>query len=245
MKGQNQANKIIQKGSVYFFYRPKVESENEEIQRFFFILKPEKQKKYHLLIVGKKHLPETKKHESYFLLVDKVSEDKKALLDSLKEKHYQTKTKGERIQPVSHCLAEGKYLIVEHQGHTHFCYQITNPKALKKEQAEFNLQKEDDYLISVKNPQQPSSPGTGLGEKQKVNYPIEIQEKFSNYRFINLDTPEFLDYSGAEILLVSQPKQNLTERYKNLQTCLEKIDTDGLVKEFASISPPEAVAPLE
>jgi len=61
-----------------FIYRPKVESENEEIQRFFFILKPEKQKKYHLLIVGKKHLTETKKHKSYFLLVDKASEDKKA-----------------------------------------------------------------------------------------------------------------------------------------------------------------------
>jgi len=151
-------------------------------------------------------------------------------LDSLKEKHYQTK--GERIQLVSRCLAKGKYLIVEHQGHTHFCYQITNPKALKKEQTEFNLQKEDDYLISVKNPQQPSSPGTGLGEKQKVNYPIELQKKFSSYRFINLDIPEFLDYSGAEILLVSQPKQKLTERYKDLQTCLEKVDTDNLVKEF-------------
>jgi len=47
---------------------------------------------------------------------NKANEDKKALLDSLKEKHYQTKTKRERIQPVSHCLAEGKYLIVEHQG---------------------------------------------------------------------------------------------------------------------------------
>ena len=57
--------------------------------------------------------------------------------------------------------------------------------------------------------------------------------------------PEFLDYSGAEILLVSQPQQNLTERYKDLQTCLEKIDADNLMKEFASISPPEAVAPLE
>jgi len=84
-----------------------------------------------------------------------------------------------------------------------------------------------------------------LGEKKKVNYPTELQERFSSYRFINLDTPEFLDYSGAEILLVSQPKQNLTEHCKDLQTCLEKIDTDNLVKEFASISPPEAVVPLE
>src|SRR5687768_117435 len=140
----NKEVKIVQKGSICFFCRPKIE--NEDIQRFFFILKPEKQKKYHLLIVGKKHLPEVKKHESYFLFVDKVSENRKTLLESLEEKHYQTKTRGERTQPVSHCLAEGKYLIIEHHGHAHFCYQITKPAELKKEQIEFNLQKEDDYL---------------------------------------------------------------------------------------------------
>jgi len=171
------------------------------------------------LIIGKKHLPETKQHESYFLFIDKVSEDRKALLKSLEEKHYQTKTRGERIEPVSHCLAEGKYLIVEHRGHTHFCYQIINPTELKKEQMEFNLQKEDDYLIKVKNPQQPSPPGVGIREQQKVSYPPEIQEKFANYRFINLDNPQFLDYAGVEILLITQLQQNLTERYEDLKVC--------------------------
>jgi len=215
---KEQKIKIIQKGSIYFFYRPKIENK-ENVQRFFFILKPEKQKKYHLLIVGKKHLPETKQHESYFLFVDKVNEDKKVILESLEEKHYQTKTRGERIQPVSHCLAEGKYLIVKHQGHTHFCYQIINPTELKKEQEAFNLKKHDDYLISVKNPQQPSPAGIGLGIKQKAHFPLEIQEKFASYRFINLDNPQFLDYEGAEILLTTQPRQELTERYPELQTC--------------------------
>lgn len=215
---QNQENKIIQKGNVYFFYRPKIGNE-EEVQRFFFILKPENQKKYHLLIVGKKHLPESKQHESYFLFVDKVSEDKKSLLESLEKKHYQTKTRGEQTQPTSHCLAEGKYLIIEHHGHTHFCYQIINPSELKKEQIEFNLQKKDDYLISVKNPQQSSPPKTGSGEQKKVNYPSEIQEKFANHRFISLNEPIFLDYSGAEILLTVQPRQNLVERYEDLQVC--------------------------
>lgn len=215
---QNQENKIIQKGNVYFFYRPKIGNE-EEVQRFFFVLKPENQKKYHLLIVGKKHLPEPKQSESYFLFVDKVSEDKKSLLESLEKKHYQTKTRGEQTQPTSHCLAEGKYLIIEHHGHTHFFYQIINPSELKKEQIEFNLQKKDDYLISVKNPQQPSPPKMGLGEQKKVNYPSKIQEKFANYRFISLSEPNFLDYPGAEILLTTQSRQNLVERYEDLQVC--------------------------
>jgi hypothetical protein len=215
---QNQENKIIQKGNIYFFYRPKIGNQ-EEIQRFFFVLRPEGKNKYHLLIVGKKHLPESKQHESYFLFVDKVSEDRKSLLGSLEEKHYQTKTRGEQTQPTSHCLAEGKYLIIKHYEHTHFCYQITNPTELKKEQTDFNLQKKDDYLISVKNPQQSSPPKMGLGEQKKVNYPLEIQEKFANYRFVSLSEPNFLDYPGTEILLTTQPRQNLVERYKDLQAC--------------------------
>lgn len=146
---------------------------------------------------------------------------------------------------VKESLAEGKYLIIEHHGHTHFCYQITRPTELKKEQIEFNLQKEDDYLISVKNPQQPSPPGTGLGEKQKVNYPAKIQEKFANYRFINLIEPEFLDYEGAEVLLIAQSRQNLTERYEGLRDCGEKITADDLVKEFAAVSSPEAISSLK
>ncbi len=238
---QNRENKIIQKGNIYFFYRPKIGNQ-EEIQRFFFVLRPEDKNKYHLLIVGKKHLPETKQHESYFLFVDKASEDRKSLLKSLEENHYQTKTRGEQTQPASHCLAEGKYLIIEHYGHTHFCYQITSPAELKKEQMEFNLQKKADYLISVKNPQQPSAPKMGPGEQKKVNYPPEIQEKFANYRFISLSEPNFLDYPGTEILLTTQLRQNLVERYKDLQACWEQIPVDDLVKEFGEISSPEGIA---
>src|SRR3954471_15860238 len=98
----SQEIKIIAKGSIYFFYRPKMENK-EDIQRFFFILKPEKSLKYYLLMVGKKHLPAAKKNKSYFLFVDKVSTDKKTLLESLSEKHYSTKTRGERTQPTARC----------------------------------------------------------------------------------------------------------------------------------------------
>src|SRR5437764_9115934 len=104
---------VLQGGSIYFFYRPKVESSSKEMQRFFLVLQPQNQNKYQLLIVGKKQLPPTEKN-NYFLFLEAIKNNKEELLSALNEKHYSTKTRGERILPVSHCLGIGKYLLVVH-----------------------------------------------------------------------------------------------------------------------------------
>ena len=88
---------ILQGGSIYFFYRPKVETspnQVEGVQRFFFVLQPQNQNKYQLLIVGKKQLPPTEK-ENYFLFLEAIKNNKEELLSALNEKHYSTKTRGE------------------------------------------------------------------------------------------------------------------------------------------------------
>jgi hypothetical protein len=81
-------NKIstLKSGSIYFFYRPKVRNE-EEVQRFFFVLSKE-ENKYTSLIVGKKQLPETN-HDSYFLFVEETNESKQGFLNSLQKKYHQ------------------------------------------------------------------------------------------------------------------------------------------------------------
>src|SRR5436309_12263718 len=126
---------ILQGGSVYFFYRPKVENNLKEVQRFFLVLQPQKQSKYQLLIVGKKQLPPTEKN-NYFLFLEAIKNNKEELLSALNEKHYSTKTRGERILLVSHCLGIGKYLLVVHNNHTHFIYQLTSPSQIKEIQKE-------------------------------------------------------------------------------------------------------------
>jgi hypothetical protein len=128
-----------------------------------------------LLVVGKKQLPEGT--HGYFLFIEGTNKNKEELLNSLKEKSHKV-GKGKTTDPAAHCLAEGKFIFANHDKHTHFIYQITNPAQLKEIQQEFNLQKEDDYLISVKNPEF----GTMLNPKEKVNYPKNLQEKFSNYK---------------------------------------------------------------
>src|SRR6266508_936927 len=221
---------VLQGGSIYFFYRPKVESSSKEMQRFFLVLQPQNQNKYQLLIVGKKQLPTTEKN-NYFLFLEAIKNNKEELLSALSEKQYSTKTKGERTLPVSHCLGAGKYLLVVHNDHTHFIYQLTNPSQVKEIQKEFNLQKEDDYLISIKNPQVATPPGVGLAEKQKVKFPASLQNKFANYSFIPLTTSEFLNYKGTEFLLIVKGKASLTNREGELKSCLEKIHSDNLLDE--------------
>nr|CAG8624157.1 11548_t:CDS:2 [Entrophospora candida] len=110
---------------------------------------------------------------------------------------------------------------------------------------EFNLQKEDDYLINVKNPHVETPPGVGLSEKQKANYPQNLQEKFASYRFIPFDPVDFLDYPGTELLLINKSKKGLTEREEQLKKCLIEIKAIDLVEEFAKITTPEAISPLK
>src|SRR3954468_15624203 len=235
---------ILQGGSAYFFYRPKVENNPKEVQRFFFVLQPQNQNKYQLLIVGKKQLPPTEK-DKYFLFLEAIKNNKEELLSALNEKHYLTKTRGERTLPVSQCLGVGKYLLVRHHNHTHFIYQLTLPAQFKEIQKEFNLQKEGDYLVNIKNPQAATPPGVGLAENKKVEFPPSLQNKFTHYSFIPLTTSEFLNYEGAELLLISTGKENLTSRVSELESCLDKIHSDNLLAEFAKISSPVALSPIK
>lgn len=167
------------------------------------------------------------------------------MLSALGEKHYLTKTRGERNLPFSRCLGTGKFLLIDHNKHTHFIYQLTSPSKIKEIQQEFNLKQTDDYLISVKNPQVESPTSSGLGENEKAHYPPSLQEKFANHRFIPLNSTDFLDYQGAELLLISLGEKKLVERTKEVDVCLEKISSDHLLSEFTKIAPPSALAHIE
>ena len=230
--------KVLKKGNIYFFVRPKIENESEA-QRFFLVL--HSNERYYLLIIGKKHLP-TEKEGSYFAFVEAIKKNKNDLLQSLKERTYQTATRGERTLPSSRCLGAGKFLLVEHHNHTHFIYHLVMPTTIKSIQAEFNLQKEDDYLISVKNPQISSAGGAG---QQKATYPDWLQTKLTNYHFVPLNPSDFLDYERTELLLIPKKQPSLTQREKELENCWEEIGSENLVAEFAKITSPETIAPIE
>lgn len=235
-----------QKGHVFFFYRPRVQHKSahtiQEIQHFFLVLKALNKIDYTLLIIGHKKMPET---TPYFAFVDFVSNNRDALLNTLEKQTYETKTRGEREAPAVRCLGEGKYLLIEHEQHTHFTYVLQKPNRLGEVQKDFNLKESDDFLVSVKNPQIPSPPHTGLSEAQKANYPQALQNKFQDKHFIPLSPPEFLYYPGAEILFIGKTKTTgVLKKIPALENCLESIPNETFLGEFTQMAPPESMEPL-
>lgn len=85
-------------------------------------------------------------------------------------------------------------------GHIYFFYR---PR-VETERAE-------GYIITVRNPDAPAPPATGLQPQQGAEFPKELKDKFKGRRFISLE-PDFLDYEGAELVLVgatTRPEEEL------------------------------------
>lgn len=243
-------SKILEKGNIYFFYRPKVNRTEvkgfDDISRMYMILSPEKKKETRLVLIGQKFLPKEKtdKESKNWAFVDVVSKNPKEVEVQLHGEEYQTKTRGTRHRPISRPAGEGVYTIVKHDGHTHLAYVLELPEKTKKVQRELNIAKESNYIISVKNPQKPSPRGAGLRKEQKANYPKKLNDKFKDYRFISLDPADFLDYEGCELVLIETGKKNGKDLGIKIDTQRETENTADIVKELRMDLEKHPVKPL-
>lgn len=133
VKEDNKESEIIEQGDIFFFYRPKVDTEEvkgiEDIQRFYMVITPEEKKNdiYRLFLIGQKQLPEIVEGKS-------TSEEKNWALNILTTSNpddihkellpaeYTTETKGKRRLAAAVPAGEGKYTIVKHNNHTELAY---------------------------------------------------------------------------------------------------------------------------
>lgn len=195
----------LERGDIYFFYRPKVHQTAEaehvnkftDIQRLYIVLHPYRQTLYRLLIIGRKRLPNIAKHEKYWVTVDLVTQDIKVLQNSLKGDTYSTKTRGERVLPEARACGEGVYSIIDSDNNTYFTYHLCAPAKPKEVQLTFNIRPEASYIISIKN-----QAIAGVTASKKAELPKKLQDKLNNLRFAPLNPPEFLNYINTEILLI-------------------------------------------
>jgi len=199
---------VLENGDVYFAYRPKVDKQTarsiDDVRRLYMILHARGKDVYRLIIIGEKRLPSVNGggDRKTWGFVDKVAKDPEEVEDELDPESYRTRTRGERQVPAARPAGEGIYAIVEHERHTHLAYVLELPHKPGEVQRALNIVKEGSYIIAVKNPETPSPPGMGLDETRRARYPKKLRELFSGRRFIPANPPDFLDYEGAEILLV-------------------------------------------
>ena len=210
--------KILEYGDIYFFYRPKVGSQEvksiDDVRRFFMVTAPEKTTKkndekekkkhrqlYRLFVIGKKSLPEIRKSEArsserYWARVGGIFERPEELTKELLSDEFR---KGDLARPVG----EGKYAIVKYQNHAELAYILELPKEPGEAQKELGIEKEASYIVTVINPVKPIPEGYPSAD-QSPQYPDSIQKEFKDdENFIPLTRNlELINYQNAQIILI-------------------------------------------
>jgi hypothetical protein len=214
----NDKSKIIEQGDTFFFYRPKVDTEEVEdlgdVQRFYMITAPEDNTKYRLFLIGQKQLPEivegkSTSEEKNWALNTLTTSNPKDIQKELMPAEYTTETRGKRRLAAAVPAGEGKYVIVKHDNHTELAYVLELPETPGPIQREFEIKKEASYIISVKNPDV-KVPGFVASEKNP-DFPKTLKEKFGDKRWINVEEPDFLNYENTQLLLIGARKKNVEE----------------------------------
>ena len=225
-------SEILERGDIFFLYRPRVEEEEvealEDVQRFFFVLKPEGKGRFRRIVVGRKRLPEPAEHERFWAFVDEVTARPEELREELERFEYETQTRGERVQPEARPAGEGRYAIVDHDGHTHLAYALELPREPGEAQEELGIREEASYVLAVKNPDAPTPVGVGLRPRQQADFPRELAERFQGRRFVPVDPPDFLDHEGAKLVLIGAAEDASDELEIRLDPERERVETADL-----------------
>ncbi|KAG2187568.1 hypothetical protein INT44_005257 [Umbelopsis vinacea] len=229
----------LEKGHIYFFYRPKADSGDEvesedDVQKLYMVLKPHwstDKRKPTLIILGRKKLPEVDDHARYWGFVAAADDDVSQLTSAFKESTYETKTRGTRKVHAARPAAEGVYMITAHNGHSHLAYITTAPREPGKVQEAFNIDKESSLIISIKasNPKTSNADGAGLRGRQKATYPDDLQECFSDQRFIAMENTKFLNYTNSELLLIGAT-DNLIQELGEVAEELHQLEEEDELK---------------
>ncbi|KAI9927700.1 hypothetical protein ASPWEDRAFT_173345 [Aspergillus wentii DTO 134E9] len=215
---------ILEKGIIYFFYRPRVNVSDphdvSDVARSFFVLRPtplgavldgeqgsvEPGANCRLMILPKKKFP-TSGRERDMGFVEKSGQSMKDLQEKfLAGGQYVTSTRGERTTQEAKPYAEGVYAITSTQRASHLAYILTIPEKLGDVQDSFGLRHRGSWIVQSKNPKYPGPSYAKLPKDPE--YPEHIREKFQDLRWVPLE-PEFIDYPNAQFLMIGEAGDGL------------------------------------
>jgi len=123
---------------------------------------------------------------------------------------------------------------VEHHGHTHLAYVLELPHDLGEVQQSFNIKKEGSFVVAVKNPKLHAEGFRSfVSDKEKVNYPPELQEAFKDRKWASANPVELLNYDKVELLLIGASEDVVKEfgEVGEVLEQMEKLDEKRLTDE--------------
>ena len=208
----------IERGEATFLYRPRVEQFHAEdlgdVQRLLLLLSPEETAYERLIAIGRKRIPRSRKRDRFWGYVDLVLApyDMNAALGA---QVYGTKTRGLRHLPAAVAFASGSYDITTHGPHSHLRWTIDRVESHDPVAADLSLEREADYIVTVANPDPAAWDLEALPDLQSelfdelelhvtipTPFPPALQTRFRNRRFAQLDSAEWLQHPGAELVFV-------------------------------------------
>lgn len=212
------ASTILEKGIIYFFFRPRVNVDEpqdvNDVARSFMVLRPlpldaklgdgpiGDEKNCRLLVLPKKVLPKSGK-DRFLTFVEKSKTSFADLKESfLTGSEYYTKTQGMKHTAPVTPLAEGIYAITSTGRESHLAYIINIPSTPGEVQKDFGLRERGSFVASVKNPDKPPT-GQQQSLPQGPEYPSELIDEFRGLRWKPLE-PKFLDYDNAQFLMIGE-----------------------------------------
>ncbi|KIK00090.1 hypothetical protein K443DRAFT_679452, partial [Laccaria amethystina LaAM-08-1] len=169
----------------------------------------------------------SRRKEIFWATVTAVGDDLASLEKGLGGKTYDTKTRGTRHEAASRLAARGAYAIVNtdtevmSKRETHLGYHISHPKSseMGNVQSSLGIYSASSFVLQVKNPHAPTT-GPRQVRTKGADYPAWIMRdvfgaaagqgqnerrgrEASGLRFASCETPELLEYEGAQLLLIA------------------------------------------
>lgn len=209
---------LLEEGTIAFHYRPRVEELDpqsvRDVQRLLIETDPTDNDAYgRILAIGRKRLPPSTRHTRFWGFVDVVlpREDLPVVLGP---QVYATKTRGLRHLPPTRPAGRGTYTVEWHDTHAHLRWTITD-RPDDPVVADLALEDAADYIVTVANPD-PLAWGLvetpplqdELFDELEVHvtiptpFPPTLQSRFGQHRYAQLDTTEWLDHPGAELVFI-------------------------------------------
>ncbi|KAA8645993.1 hypothetical protein EYZ11_004003 [Aspergillus tanneri] len=223
-RGEAVPSNILEKGVIYFFYRPRVNISDpesiEDVARSFIVLRPtplgetlgegqgpvDVSSMCRLIVLPKKRFPTTSRERDMAFVV-KAGHSVKELQESfIAGEKYETASPGERTVPEARPYAEGVYAITSAKRASHLAYILTIPDKVGPIQDDFGLRAHGSWIVQSKNPKYPGPPSATL--PKAPDYPESIHKRFDDYRWIPLQ-PEFIDYPNAQFLMIGETGETL------------------------------------
>ncbi|KAF9393131.1 hypothetical protein CPB97_000033 [Podila verticillata] len=264
---EDGGQRVIEKGHAFFFYRPKIDvdkpSSTDDVQKLYMLLSPDNaagrlatedkvrlrskpshtgKPRHRLLIIPQKSLPSPGKgpESRVWAFVDEASADLEKLENRLERYTYSTKTRGRRTQESARLIGEARYDIILDHNHSYFVYELEVPQLPGEVQHSFNILKEGQFLMQVKNPEI-QTPATERGQtryatlgRSAAKLPKHLQERFRGIRkeWVRhrvLDCTEFLDVRHVEVVLFAVNKDAKEEFDEMVKVLEAEVETE--VKE--------------